>query len=560
MSEPFPPPPKGAMYLFDYATPPLEPGSYRMEVATNVGFDNKDHALKDKDYFEVVGPRFVLPPELVGGVFPPRNGHGPFQDSLAHVALMRRTLPWERSLDKGQPIANPSDGKLLQADYPTPWMALLIFEEDEYTLMQNVALENVVPADVFTRLGKPANVLCDAVQAEKSLVTQIMPTKQELQLLTHVRWVNVDDRELSAEGSGGWFAIVMASRVPTPNKKCRACLVSLEERSDLVKADAPPSEIPAPLQRAEQANYLDVGVKLGGTSKFIEASQRDQMGQKYNLAAAMVNLVLLHTWQFTCEGDGTFFNLMQKLDVGMMGKVRKQGQPALTDTSHMRMALHDRGGSTEAALYRGPLVPFDLTRDTLGPYHSADQCRRASPEAGVEDISYAAAFEVGRLLAAADARLAQELMRWRRQAYKQSVRASNLVAIDKRFQLDLPPLLEEKLSVSLPPIIAEKTIEKFVNGASPIADRYGLNAASKVAGMDAKAVSEVWGLASLLEAQTILGGVPGGLGLEIPEPVQTVRANTTLEAVMADEAASSQLKLMRDRMDANTKIILGGKG
>src|ERR1051326_7113160 len=106
MSEPYPPPPKGAMYLFDYATPPLDCATYRMEVATDVSFDGKTNSLRDKHYFEVVGPRFALPPQAVGGVFPPRNGHGPFQDSLAHIAIMRRTLPWERSLDKGKPIGD----------------------------------------------------------------------------------------------------------------------------------------------------------------------------------------------------------------------------------------------------------------------------------------------------------------------------------------------------------------------------------------------------------------------------------------------------------------------
>src|SRR5262245_32045605 len=107
MSEPTPAPPKGAMYLFDYATPPLLPDKYRMEVATDVGFDGKTKSLEDKSYFEVVGPRFALPATDVAGVFPPRNGHGPFQDDLAHIAIKRRTLPWERSLDKGKPIANP---------------------------------------------------------------------------------------------------------------------------------------------------------------------------------------------------------------------------------------------------------------------------------------------------------------------------------------------------------------------------------------------------------------------------------------------------------------------
>jgi hypothetical protein len=547
------------MYLFNYATPPLQPNKYRMEMATDVGFDGGTQSLEDKHYFEVVGPRFALPPGDVGGVFPPRNGHGPFQDNLAHIAIKRRTLPWERSLDKGKPIAAPSDGQVLAADYPSPWMALLIFEEGEYTLLQNVALETVVPADVFDRLGKPANILCEAVQADKDLVLSIMPSKQELQLLTHVRWVNVDDRELSAEGSGGWFSVVMTNRVPRPDKKCRACLVSLEERSDLVKADAPASEYPAATLVDSGFVKLDSGDPLIQIPKYLEAAENSQMTRKFSTPKATTKLVVLYSWQFTCEGDGTFFNLMQNLDVAMIGKVKKEGEPALTDTAHLKMTLHDRGGATETTFYRGPLAPFELTRDTLGPYHSADQCRRAAPEAGVEDISYAAAFEVGRLLAAADARLAQELMRWRRQAFKQSARASTLLSVDARFKLNLPPPLEQKLHVALPPIVAEKAIEMLVSGAPPIADRYGLNAASKAIGMSAENLSEVWGLASVSEAQIYLGGDAGTFGLEVAEPEQTPRANTTLEAEVADTGSADQLKLMRDRMIANTNIRMGGK-
>src|SRR4029079_9977204 len=100
--------------------------------------------------------------------------------------------------------------------------------------------------------------------------------------------------------------------------------------------------------------------------------------------------------------------------------------PAITDSGHLRIKVDDRAGVEETAWYRGPLVQYQLTRDLLGPYHSADQCRRATPETGAEDISYAAAFELGRLLAASDARLAQELMRWRREAYKPRARIHNI--------------------------------------------------------------------------------------------------------------------------------------
>jgi hypothetical protein len=291
--------------------------------------------------------------------------------------------------------------------------------------------------------------------------------------------------------------------------------------------------------------------------KVIEAQRPAGYGTIF-VQPARGRLVLLHSWAFSCTGVGTFYNLMQKLDVGMIGSVKTPGQPALTDTAHMKLTLQDRGGTTETSLYRGPLVPFQLTRDPLGPYHSADQARRATPEAGVEDISYAAAFEVGRLLAAADARLAQELMRWRRESFKQSARSDGLVAIQKAIQLQLPANLEAQLYTSLPPVLAASALGTLVKGSGPIADPYGTKLTAKAAGMDPAAVSTAFGLASVIEAQTMLGMIPGTLGVEVPAVAQTSRpATITLDAVMSDTAGLDRLSSARNRIIENTKVKLG---
>ncbi|HXA51898.1 MAG TPA: hypothetical protein VNV86_16395 [Candidatus Acidoferrum sp.] len=556
------PPPKGAMYLFDYATPPLPPGSYRIHSETDVTVDAKPHALDHDNYFDVVGPRFNLPPTDVSGVFPPRNGHGPYQDALAQVAIKRRTLPWERPIDAGapHPIGEPGDGLGLGPDYPTPWVALLLFEEGEYSLMQGVPLENVVPKAIFQQLGSPSNILCDALEADLSLVKSIMPSKEELQLLSHVRWVNKDDRELSVEGSDGWFAIVMTNRVPSPNAKCRACLVSVEQRTDLVKADPPPSAPPPAdvVVHIEEIAQRDAGFMEVQVSRLQETSQQRGSSRLTGIVPAKARLVLLHSWQFVCEGNGTFFDLMQGLDVGMIGKLALAGRPPLTDTSHLPIDLHDRGGSEETALYRGPLVPFVLARDPLGPYHSADQARRATPETGVEDISYAAAFEVGRLLAAADARLAQELMRWRRQAYRQSARLDMIAAV--QIALALPPGISiPQLSYEpISPIAATGAATLLVKGSGPIADRYGMTVASRTPGLNPQNVSTAWGL-TIQDANVILGvKTPGTLGIEVPPVARTPRANTTLDAVLKDQASLARLGMVRDRKIQNAAIKLGG--
>jgi hypothetical protein len=551
-------PTQGAMYMFDYATPPLQPDSYKLAVQTDVRFDGHSHPLDDARYFEIVGPRFSLPASDVAGVFPPRNAQGPFEDALAQIVIKRRTLPWERTLDKTNLIGAPTSPGL-PAQYPMPWLALLLFEEGECTLLENTPLENVVPAEVFTRLGRPTNVLCTAVEADKSLVLDIMPSKEELALLSHVRWVNIDDRELNVEGSDGWFSVVVANRLPSRGAKCRACLVSLEERTDLVKKDPPPSFVPiifVPI--TIEAEFRDVRYIEADRNRVVDRQVDAQAGRLTVVAPVKTRLVVLHTWQFTSAGPGTFFTLMQGLDVGMIGKVKKEGEPALTDTAHLRVEMQERGGENETVWYRGPLVPFELTRDPLGPYHSADQARRATPETGAEDVSYAAAFEVGRLLAASDARLAQELMRWRREAYKQSGRLDNVADVESVFQLDLPVAVADRAHSPFVPILATATLEKIVSNAGPIADRYGVVAASKAVGMNPEIVQATYSLGSIQEAQALLGGDPATLGAEVSAPKMTPRPNVTLETVLADTASLDALTQARDRVIENVKTKLGG--
>jgi hypothetical protein len=554
-------PPRGSMYLYNDIVPPTLDGSYKMTVSTDISYDphtvsgggtvsTVQSAPIDR-HFDVVGPRFTLDPTVVVNVYPPRNGQGSYEDALPQVVLQRRSLPWERAIGN---VGLPPGGALPEGQ--TPWIALLLFQDDECTILQNQKLEDVVPRAIFQQLGSPANILCDAVEAEATLIDDILPSVEELQLLAHVRQVNVEDRELNAGSSDGFFSVVMSNRLPEHDKKCRACLVSLEQRTDLVKAASPPSSYPETLQglhpilgpelspEARRVNPIDI--RTGLNTVFVRFKTR---------------LVLLHSWQFTVSGPGTFRTLMQALDVGMIGKVKEAGKPTLTDTGHLRLPMLDRAGQNETVWYRGPLVPWELTRDPLRPYHSADQCRRATPETGAEDVSYAAAFEVGRQLAAADARLAQELMRWRRETYRQAARADMITRIESTIPLDLPGELAEKLQLALSPLVSVSAATALVAGAPSVADRFGINAASITVGMDPKTLSEVWGLASAVEAHAILGGDPGTLGAVVTAPPQTARPNVTLDDVAVDAASLGRLGTARDRLVGNAIVrtnVTGG--
>ena len=581
------PPPIGSMYLYDDVTPPLVDGSYRLDAVTNVTYDNAAAPLSSNSgYFDIDGPRFSLPATDVAAVYPPRNGHGGFDENIPQIVISRRTLPWERRLtshpeiigtptrDQWTPQPNPFPpiSGVPQEFGPAPWLALLLFAEGEYTLHQNVPLKSVVPADAYARLEVADGIICDSVEVESGLLLSVLPSLDELTLLAHVRQVNVDDKELNAASGDGYYAVVMSNRIPAPGTKYRVCLVSLEERDDLVQANPPavakpiffgvfdrpilpvdpappgqPAAQPAPKDASAATQKAHVGQNFS-TNLATEAERNTLSAVAYvappgyHIFVETKQVVLLHSWQFECTDIGTFRDYMQRINVSTMGTVEEQGNPPVIDTGHIPITLMDRAGVQENVWYRGPCVPMPLTRDPL-TYHSADQCRRVTPETGAEDITYAAAFECGRLLAAADPRLAQELMRWRRESYRQSVRTDSLLQIQAAIPLD------QTLDIHQPvaSVVARNAAGGIVTGITQIGDKYGISAISGAPGLNPVEVQQAWNLASVAEATALLGGEPGATGVSVTAPAQTARNATTLAAVAADAASLSRLQSARDQ-------------
>ncbi|MEQ7008579.1 hypothetical protein ABN028_20610 [Actinopolymorpha sp. B17G11] len=143
--------------------------------------------------------------------------------------------------------------------------------------------------------------------------------------------------------------------------------------------------------------------------------------------------VLLH-WSFTSFGTMTFRSLVEGLDSGLLGTVgdaeapEGTGAPDVTgrppievvETGHTGLAHRTRRGDPVRSWYRGPFVAHPTTdspADRLPLAHAADQLRIVVPD-GREDISLAAAFEIGRLLALARPSMIAALMRWRQNGYQ----------------------------------------------------------------------------------------------------------------------------------------------
>jgi hypothetical protein len=500
-------PAPGQMQVYDAVRPPLLDGPYQLHIQTTV--TGGDFPVPESDaYFSIEGPRFSLPASDVSGVHPPRNAQGTFDEVLPHIVLGRRTLPWERQLDPQQLIPDPPPS--MDEMEPRPldtsaasWLALIIFTDDpgaaEATIVPGVPLSTVITDPAIRArmaLTDDPDPTVDAVEAPGPLLRRLLPTKEEAVLLSHVRRVNVDDRELAAGDTDGWFAVVMANRLPAPGHRHRACLVSLEQRTDLVPV---------------------VPWRAGDTVPADPATAR---------------LVLLHTWTFTADspnpGGGSFRELAVALDSGLAGK----GAAGLTDTGHVPLTLHDRSGSDQTVVYRGPLTPLPVARDSLGPYHGSDQARRVNPETGTEDISYAAAFELGRLLAAADPRFGQELMRWRREAYRQSARSSVATAV-----WDVVPQIasdqSDALRHGMVAPVSVTVLERAGTGTGPPADTTGIQAASQAPGLNPVKLASAWRV-STAQAQQLLAGE----GADVPTGASPPAGDAGLQAAQARIAAT----------------------
>jgi hypothetical protein len=372
--------------LFDNCTPPV-PSGHKVLIAPDYQLDNGGPLLDLSGtpgvHVSIEGPRLRLDPGDVGGVFPPPGSDNTAVDFLPHIVINLRTLPWERFGPWGKP----------------PWLALITVKLSELNVSKpedallSTSLGNVKTLDpaaynLFkTSMGLTDATPLTAVRLPVKLLSQILPSGlDEVLFLSHVKRVIYDQpRDV---------AIVIGNRLPSPGPPVEphvALLVSLEQRSDLYLSDA---------TGALAAN--------------------DPTG------TAKTTLIVLYSWSFTPTNEGDFEGVIRSIGIRPNGGVLRFGnlprpadpgvtplaggfQPLLRPDGYFIEPLpHDQPEPVEL---RSPLCPF--------PFRLPDPLRvgvalRSDPvpfqDGGPTlDESYAAAFELGRLLALSNASVIQAL-------------------------------------------------------------------------------------------------------------------------------------------------------
>lgn len=373
--------PQGKVEFLQYHQPFMESGEYSLKVEQTIQADNK---IESKTFsreitFVVSGERFgPLSPTDIHAVFPPANTIGDHSNVLPHISLKRSTLPWERFPDSGA------------GDKNLTWLVLLLFRESDFAKesdkpqLQSLSLKELratstakYPA-IDLEPGQHEEEQVNVIDVKRKYLEPLLPTKADLAFLAHTRQAKHKD----GEAEGEQLATILSNRLPEPNGVSSAYLVSIEGR------------------------YQDGDA---GSFDFDNAGDED-----------LIRLVTLASWNFGCiDPDQSFTQLLRKLNnEPSTPRLPSCSDPAADNflhQSYIPLPHALREGSKTVSWYRGPLISGAQPDTFELPVRAADELLRYDSSTGLFDSSYAAAWQLGRMLTLQNQRLAIELFNWKRE-------------------------------------------------------------------------------------------------------------------------------------------------
>lgn len=424
--------------FYDFYKPSLPADGY--VISFEAGVDGVGATLPTQTQaFIVEGPQFALPPSDVHSVYPPANSVGQFGKILPMVVLENRALPWEREL-----VSGPANA---------PWVALLIFSDDEVTLdpANNSPLETMTveaflnpesgwaAPDIDQSLIAP-DVLdgpVSTIALEAEVFRAVCPRLIDLPYLAHVRSNAMTQQAVQpGDYEPGWFSVVMANRFPangTGQKgsggRNHAVLVALEGWEAWL-GDTRPSDGDA--------------VRLAVLEYWSFGSIEQQGASFYDLAEHLADP----------ETDGAQALLLRPpaLDESLSGDPAAAEAAQRIDDGYVPLASKAPSGEDTFAWYRGPFTPVAAQPESTGAEwpRSASAAMIYDEGYAVFDHTYSAAWQVGRSLALADRSFSVDLLQLRREAGASLARMSAVLAANPEARLTVAdaerkpaPMLED---------------------------------------------------------------------------------------------------------------------
>jgi len=356
---------------------PLECGKYNISLKHVVSDKSKtrvNETFQSEYGFAIQGERFSINSADIRLMFPPKNSQGEFLNNLPHIIFNKHTLPWIRTS-----AADKESGETLST-----WLALLLFTQDDplpdtqdktikdlfaKNLDSNIlSYPNVKPLEY----GEKEGDACKIVDIPIKLFNAVAPEKNELNYLAHARRIKIEEDDVCLNSRQD-VSVVVGNRLPQKGANSTVHLVSLEGMADYLPD--------------ENGNGSS---QITGEIEF-------------------VRLVSLASWNFfTNDITESFKGIVESLNAdsaALSVPLPDDGgdiDPFVINSFSMgytAMDHHTRQGDSTISWYKGPFLPYAVAQSIDFPKDSADGLLNYDPAVGMFDVSYGAAWTLGRQLA-----------------------------------------------------------------------------------------------------------------------------------------------------------------
>lgn len=375
--------------LADNCLPPLYEGFYNVKFNHSMTVEEKtnDNKSNNKDENFHIEKKFCvainaekLPDTDVFHVSPAPNDQGDFSTELPFMVFNDPTYPWLKNLST-------------RDNFPIPWIALIILSENE--VIEEKDIQHSELSKEFQKTGiyfhyddnKNSSYkdedLVHIVRVNRTTFDSIMPDIEDRAWLTHckneVDLSATDDITIQKDGN---FSVVIANRFPPRNSE-----TTLKYTAHLI-----------PAYLYDDRNKIPAGTDI--------------------------ELISLYHWSFYSEkcacdpndkiSDKSFVSFINKLKNSDDKKAPKNSKQ-ICDSTLKEHRL--RTGEKTYSLYHGPIMPMKYIQASNingEDVYTSDGRLIYDKENGIFDVSYAAAFNLGKLVTLSHNAEAQKIVNWRK--------------------------------------------------------------------------------------------------------------------------------------------------
>ncbi len=401
---------KKGFKLIDCYTPTLNEGDYEIEFKQAVTVNQqKVESFKKNKKIQIKANSIRLTDDAIFNVQPAPNQRGDFSTELPYMVINDPSFPWIKELtitkdNKTIPLLDDNGN-------PIPWLALVVISEKEvyeekdvkYANLKNETGEKIQIGDEIKSVyfdyeecpSCKEDDLVHLVTVREKIFESIIPTESERAWLTHCKRVDLSHTDDVTAQNDGYFSVVIANRFPPCNDN-QIITSSSNGNDDVKRIKNTVHLIAAHLYDAKDKRDLNQEIK------------------NYDF----VKMISLYHWNIYSDIKEIADKSFETIINDMTDKNNPSKRKSLTESALKEHYL--RSGEKTYSWYHSPIQPmkYERPKDVAlngEKTYTSDGRLIYDFKTGIFDITYAAAFNLGRMATLSHNAEAQKIVKWRKE-------------------------------------------------------------------------------------------------------------------------------------------------